>query len=128
MKLIQLGQGKNEWAEDVESNEPTDPIDPDAPIENPEQLSDALGVSITVEKYGRAWAVYFEGDLLCVTQYEQAKTVRDTLLKMQSTITGLDLITQYLTQENAILTEKLEAAMGKGEAYEGGKLSIPASV
>jgi hypothetical protein len=155
MKIIrQLGQGKtghitiklsqSEWqdignktgwseevddVDDVEKNEPTKPTDPIEKAEQlqPVDLSKIRAMEITVEKYtDRSFAVYVNGDLLCVTAYKKgANAVRDLLVTLHEDIVGLDMMNRFHMAENAkierekvALIEQLEAAMGKGERDE----------
>ena len=124
--------GWSEEVDDVDKTEPTDPTKPTDPIEQAEQLqpvdlSKIRAMEITVEKYGdRLFAIYVNGDLLCVTAYKKgANAVRDLLVTMQEDITGLDMMNRFhmaenakIEREKAALIEQLEAAMKPGELGE----------
>ncbi len=58
--------------------------------------------AVTVERYSdRTWAVYVNGDLLCVTMYKKGAYAVKALL-------------ERLWREYVIMKEKLEAAAGDG--------------
>ena len=98
------------WSQDTDVADKPDKVVETEPIENLNPVvSDIPGMEITVEKYGdRSFAVYVNGDLLCVTMYKKgAMAVKALLERMQEDFTVQDMIIR-------LHKEQREAAMGNG--------------
>jgi hypothetical protein len=96
---------KSGWVEEVDRSnrvKPTDKVDPE-PSPEPFLLNDLDELEVTVEKYGdRQFAVYANGELLCVTAYRKGAN-------------AVKIFLETLWRENEVLKEKIRAETANGK-------------